>query len=136
MHGYNRNWCMMARPGPRRQAHESSGDKARSLLAGPKQKSLLFMGGWVWSCLGRGGEGGIGSEYWALTESESSRGSLIDNSRPRCSTANVTMRHFLNQMIGGKACHIMDDHPTYLALPCLTLPRYKREWIWIWMYVD
>lgn len=36
------------------------------------------------------------------------------------------MRHFLNQMIGGKACHIMDDHPTYgvlgpcLALPCLT----------------
>src|SRR6478735_7669242 len=100
------------------------------------KKSLLFMGGWVWSCLGRGGEGGIGSEYWALTESESSRGSLIDNSRPRCSTANVTMRHFLNQMIGGKACHIMDDHPTYLALPCLTLPRYKWEWIWLWMYVD
>lgn len=43
------------------------------------------------------------------------------------------MRHFLNQMIGGKACHIMDDHPTYgvlgpcFALPCLALPRYKRE---------
>ncbi|KAJ0125737.1 Uncharacterized protein HZ326_31160, partial [Fusarium oxysporum f. sp. albedinis] len=44
----------------------------------------------------------IGSEYWALTESESSRGSLIDNSRPRCSTANRTKKLRGYWMMGSK----------------------------------